>query len=125
MTQTVNGKPLSNSSSSGQTDQLKLPKDVLELGKVIVKDLGLDPGVDTLGRWMAHHLAELMADAEQSTDPEQRRTKEKEAAEAIIKLWQHRHSYDNRINPFQELKPILQVLRSLDPNRNVWIAHFG
>lgn len=97
----------------------------MELGKTIVGELGLDPGVDTVGRWMAHHIAELITDAESATDPEAKRTKEAQAAEAISRLWQHRSAYDNRINPLHELQPILQILRTLNPNRNVWITNFG
>lgn len=74
---------------------------------------------------MVHHIAELIADAESQTDPEAKRKKEAEAAESISKLWQHRSNYDNRINPLHDLKPILQVLQTLDPNRNVWISNFG
>ena len=74
---------------------------------------------------MAHHIAELIADAESQTDPEAKRKKETEAAESISKLWQHRSNYDNRINPLHDLKPILQVLQTLDPNSNLWISNFG
>jgi hypothetical protein len=97
----------------------------LALGKQIVSELGFDPGVDTLGRWMAHHIAELISDAEQEKNAEAKRAKETLAADAIARLWQHRSSYDNRINPLHELKPILQVLRALDRDRNVWITNFG
>ena len=31
---------------------------VLALGKKLVDELGLDQSVDTLGRWMAHYIAE-------------------------------------------------------------------
>ena len=74
---------------------------------------------------MAHHIAELIAAAEAQTEPEAKRKKETEAAEAISRLWRHRSQYENRINPLHDLKPILQVLRTLDPNRNVWITNFG
>ena len=97
----------------------------MALGKQIVSELGLEPGVDTLSKWMAHHIAELIADVESQTDPEVKRNKETQAAESISKLWQHRSKYDNRINPLHDLKPILQVIQTLDPNRNVWITNFG
>lgn len=97
----------------------------MALGRQIVSELGLEPGVDTLSKWMAHHIAELISDAESQTDPEVKRKKETQAAESISKLWQHRSKYDNRINPLHDLKPILQVLQTLDPNRNVWITNFG
>lgn len=97
----------------------------MAFGRQIVSELGLEPGVDTLSKWMAHHIAELITDVESQTDPEVKRNKETQAAESISKLWQHRSKYDNRINPLHDLKPILQVLQTLDPNRNVWITNFG
>lgn len=97
----------------------------MALGRQIVSELGLEPGVDTLSKWMAHYIAELITDAESQTDPEAKREKETQAAGSISKLWQHRSKYDNRINPLHDLKPILQVLQTLDPNRNVLITNFG
>src|SRR4051794_2577180 len=80
----------SRSSSSEPTEPSKTPKDVLALGRQIVSELGLEPGVDTLSKWMAHHIAELISDAEPQTDPEVKRNKEAQAAVSISKLWQHR-----------------------------------
>ena len=34
------------------------------LGKKLIDELGLDQSVDTLGRWMAHYIAEKMEDAQ-------------------------------------------------------------
>ncbi len=42
-----------------------------------------------------------------------------------MKLWSHRSTYDNRLNPLFELKPIIQVLQTLDPDKNTWVTHFG
>ena len=53
-----------------------MPADVLELGKILVRELKLDPGVDTLGRWMAHHIAELIRAADEADDVEERRDRE-------------------------------------------------
>jgi len=97
----------------------------LELGKALIAELNLDPGVDTLGRWMAHHVARLILDAEARPEGEDRRAKESQAADAIITLWRHRSQYENRANPLFELKPVIQVIRTLDPNQNVWITRAG
>ena len=61
---------------------------VLALGKKIVDELGLDQSVDTLGRWMAHDLAEKMKDAEAATGGA-REQKISECSDAILKLWAH------------------------------------
>jgi len=47
------------------------------LGKRIVKELDLEDSVDTLGRWMAHRIVELMERAEQAeTEAEREAAKE-------------------------------------------------
>jgi hypothetical protein len=106
-------------------DRSKTSTDVLALGRTLVQELKLDPGVDTLGRWMAHYIAQLITEAENAPEGETRREKESLAADAIIKLWSHRSNYENRINPLFELKPVIQLLRSLDPNQNLWVRHIG
>jgi hypothetical protein len=117
--------PTQKSSSLRATEQLKASKDVLALGRLLVQELRLDPGVDTLGRWMAHHIAELIRNAEEAPRGKARQACEAQAADAVIKLWQHRSSFENRINPLGDLKPIIQVLRTLDPNNNVWMGYLS
>jgi hypothetical protein len=97
---------------------------VLDLGKTIVQELSLDPSVDTLGRWMAHYVAQLIYDAEQACD-ETRVEKQRLAFDSIMKLWSHRSTYENRINPLSELAPVIQVLRSLNANENTYIRLLG
>jgi hypothetical protein len=48
------------SSFSDRTVRYKLPNETLALGDKIVSALNLHKTVDTLGRWKAHHLAELV-----------------------------------------------------------------
>ena len=94
-----------------------MPKDVLALGRALVKELGLDPGVDTLSRWMAHYIAELIKDAE-TAKVEDRTAKFSMCADAILKLWEHRSELPNGKRPFGDLEPILRALESLDPADN-------
>lgn len=91
-----------------------MPKDVLDLGRALVKELGLDPGVDTLSRWMAHYIAELIKEAE-TAKVEERPAKLAKCADAILKLWERRHQLPNGKRPFEDLEPILRALESLDP----------
>ncbi len=91
-----------------------MPKDVLDLGRALVKELGLDPGVDTLSRWMAHYIAELIEEAG-SAKVEERTAKFAKCADAILKLWERRHQLPNGKRPFEDLEPILRALESLDP----------
>lgn len=98
-----------------------MPVGILELGQILVEELNLDPGVDTLGRWMAHYVASLIKEAESEQAPKLKQERSKGAQEAIKSLWMHRSIYENRINPLADLKPIVQALRNLDPSNNVYV----
>ena len=88
---------------------------VLALGKKLVDELGLDQSVDTLGRWMAHYIAEKIEAAEAATG-EVRNRKMTECSDTILKLWAHRSELPNGKRPFEEFEPIFRVLQSLDPD---------
>jgi hypothetical protein len=89
----------------------------LDLGRALVEELGLDPGGDTLSRWMAHYIAELIEEAETSK-VEERPAKLVKCADAILKLWEHRHLLSNGKRPFEAWEPILRTIESLDPIDN-------
>lgn len=96
----------------------KPPKDVLGLGKHLVRELGFEDGVDTLGRWMAHHLAELINEAENGATASQRSKASKKATETILKLWEHRKLLPGRAYPLAPYKDVLTVLHRLRPDNN-------
>lgn len=89
-------------------------KAILALGKKLVDELGLDQSVDTLGRWMAHYIAELINDAENAA-PEEKPSRQERCAAAILELWRHRAELRDGIRPFEDVEPILRALASLDP----------
>src|SRR5688572_3455622 len=80
------------SSSSDPMVTLKEPKDVLELGKYLVRELGFEDEVDTLGRWMSHHVAELITVAENGRTAASRRIAKRDAVTTILRIWQHRRN---------------------------------
>lgn len=86
----------------------------MDLGRALVEELDLDPGVDTLSRWMAHYIAELIEDLE-TAKVEDRPAKLTMCADAILGLWERRHQLPNGKRPFEDLEPILRALESLDP----------
>lgn len=86
---------------------------VLALGKKLVDELGLDQSVDTLGRWMAHYIAEKM-EAAKSATAEARDQEMSECSDAILKLWAHRNELPNGQRPFEEFEQIFRALKSLD-----------
>jgi hypothetical protein len=102
------------SSSSEETGPLKLPRDVLELGRHLVRELGFDDQRDTLGRWMAHHLAELINKAENGATGTERVRARKNATETILKIWEHRASLPGNAYP---LAPYSEGCRSTTAKR--------
>ena len=106
---------MQGSSSSDLTVTSVRSDAILELGKKIVNELGLDQSVDTLGRWMAHSIAELIHDAEAS-GAKDRPAKLAMCSDAILALWKHRHELPSGKRPYEDLGPIMRTLESLDPD---------
>ena len=104
------------SSSKPMVESIRC-KATLELGRKLVKELGLDQSVDTLGRWMAHYIAELIQDAKKAS-AEEKPAKMQACCDAILNLWKHRHMLPDGKRPFEELEPILRTLESLDPEND-------
>lgn len=96
-------------------ENLELQEKVINLGKLFVKELKLEPGVDTFSRWMAHYLAEKISVAEQS-EGDEKEAAEKECFEVILKLWAHRHYLPSGRRPLQSFQPILDLLSELNPD---------
>lgn len=57
------------------------------LGCHIVNELGGERDTDTLGRWMAHHLAELMVAAEEAATAEEHAAARSAVESAILRVW--------------------------------------
>ncbi|MGJ7249078.1 AVAST type 3 anti-phage proein Avs3b [Morganella morganii] len=97
------------------TESSKRYTAIIELGRKLVDELELNDSVDTLSRWMAHHIAELIYDAEHCTDDTIRTAKQTEIRDSIWSFWSHRYELPIGTRPFKELEPILRTLKSLDP----------
>ncbi|MGH3719388.1 MAG: hypothetical protein ACRDRI_11240 [Pseudonocardiaceae bacterium] len=85
----------------------------MRLGEQIVHELGLERSNDTLSRWLAHHVAELInaaQDAQQTLTPEQAHQAAQQCRAAILQLWQHRTSWPHGWPP----PGALQITRQLD-----------
>lgn len=63
---------------------------------------------------MAHHIAELIAECDKA-DPDASKAAKEKCATAILELWSHRASLTGTSKPFQDLAPIIETLRALDP----------
>lgn len=96
------------------TEQSVRSEAIVALGKKLVAELELGDSVDTLGRWMAHYVAELMQEVEGATSDD-RSAKQVQLRDAILALWAHRFELPTGTRPFGEFEPILRALASLDP----------
>jgi hypothetical protein len=95
-------------------ENLEIQNEVIELGKLLVKELELENSVDTLGRWMAHYIAEKII-ATKNAEGIEKSTIETECAKAILNLWNHRWKIQNRHQPLKNFSRLLELLRQIDP----------
>lgn len=89
----------------------------MNLGKALVKELNLDPSVDTTARWMAHYIAEQIELAEHSSGIQKQEAEER-CFETILKLWNHRSAFPRGSRPFENFEPIIRTLARLDPEKD-------
>jgi hypothetical protein len=83
------------------------------LGKKIVDELELTDSVDTLGRWMAHYIAELIERSEAALE-EERESLKCECADTILRLWEHRNIVPLR-SPLSTVAEKLELLTAEQP----------
>ncbi len=76
--------------SQGDLEAERAWGDVVRLGETIVAELGLTDSNDTLGRWMAHRLAELMHKEETAKSEKKREEARAAATDLVVRLWDHR-----------------------------------
>ncbi len=91
---------------------------VVALGRKLVDELGKEPHVDTLARWMAHYVAELI-DAAENGPADQRVASRRKCFDAILELWSYRAELPSGRRPFEDLEPIARALESLDPDNEM------
>lgn len=98
----------------------------MELGKLLVKELGLEKGVDTLSRWMAHYVAEKIKYAESLADDVKKKNAEKECFSLILDLWKHRWHYKADRQPLRNFNHLFNILENLDPEKEEpYYYHFS
>ncbi|MAE01559.1 MAG: hypothetical protein CMK66_03095 [Pseudoalteromonas sp.] len=95
-------------------------KDVLVLGHHLATELGFSDSCDTLGKWMSHHLAEMMDRVEREKDAEKKEKYQQQTVELILKIWEHRSSLNGHAYPLARFKGIIDSLSILSPEANVW-----
>lgn len=108
--------------SSAEMAQLKAPEDVLGLGRFLARQLEVDEGVDTLSRWMAHHLAGLMVEAAGAKGDKKKRL-DSEVVGLIFQIWERRRdlpSGRDPLSPYQKAADTLAALRPASSAFSAW-----
>lgn len=65
----------------------------IALGQRILEELKLDREMDTLGRWLAHHLAEQMQRAVAAPEGAGGEPDRRECVDLILRLWERRQTW--------------------------------
>src|SRR5690606_10299621 len=76
-------------------------QEVINLGKAIIAELGMEIDCNTPARWLVHYIAENIHKVENSQG-EEKTEAERKCVDAIFKLWHHRSELPRGINPFSE-----------------------
>lgn len=87
---------------------------IINLGKLLVSELGLENSTDTLSRWMAHYLAEKITTIESFPIESETSNVKKDCFDTILKLWQHRWSMPSDKRPLRNFDPILKTLEGIN-----------
>lgn len=85
------------------------------LGEKLVGELKLLESTDTLARWMAHYVAELMVRAENTPLPERDEAR-KSCARAILDLWAQARAFPATTTAFESVDRVIETIASLHPD---------
>ena len=94
----------------------------MALGRVIVRQLELKDRGTVLERWLAHHLAEVIADADHAVEPA-KVASEAQAVDLVLRLWAHRRTLPESVDPLGGYRKAVEVLGRLVPEADPW-AHY-
>ncbi len=67
---------------------------------------------------MAHHIAELIYQAENSSTQQEREDAQNKAVDVILRIWEHKTTLPGKAYPLASYKDILEVLQHLKPSNN-------
>lgn len=84
------------------------------MGQRIVRELDLEDSNDTLGRWMAHRIAQLMQRADEARNDEEREETQSECADLILRVWSRRSVWPHG-QPLAEVASAFEKLAA-EPN---------
>jgi DNA-binding transcriptional regulator/RsmH inhibitor MraZ len=106
--------------SSLPMENSEMRERVISIGKRISEELEQGNHPDTLSRWMAHYIAQLISEAENNIGVKKKKV-EKECFETILKLWEYKSYFPDGKKPFERFDIIFDTLEKLNPdNRNMF-----
>lgn len=95
-----------------------MPSDpILELGEHLAAALNRS---DVLGRWMSHHLSDLLTRVQTTPSDEELVATTRET---ILRLWEHKAGAPFDPQPLRYLGPVLEAIGRLEPDPAPW-AHY-
>ncbi len=100
-------------------EKLNQFNDIIALGKLIVDELQLNQSNDTLGRWMAHHISEVMQNVEKLTGRKKTEAEDR-CREAVLSLWKHISAFPKRSRPQADIEPLIETIERLDPDYSTY-----
>lgn len=86
---------------------------------MIVRQLELATHGEVLEHWLAHHLAEVIAEADDLVGPS-KETAEARAVDLILKLWSHRRALPEPVDPLGGYRDAIKILGQLMPDSDPW-----
>lgn len=93
--------------------------ETISLGKKIVDEFSNDGNCDSTVRWMAHYLAELIANSENETNRKKKAELQKQCVDVILLLWKKRSTFPKNTAPLANLTHVLSILSSLKTGRDL------
>ena len=89
---------------------------------MIVRQLELQDRGSVLKRWLAHHLAEVIGEADKAAGSAKEAC-EARAVDLILKLWVHRRALPEQVDPLGGYRKAIKVLSYLMPDANPWARY--
>lgn len=85
------------------------------LGEKLIAELRLVESTDTLARWMAHYVAELMVRAEHAPPPELDEAQQL-CARCILDLWAQARAFPTKRAAFESIDRVIEAMDSMHPD---------
>ena len=98
-----------------------MPKDVLELGRLLVSEYLKERDGDTLSRWFLHTIAQRLVAFDEAKSEKARKNAQDAAAELILRFWRHRKATNLNIDPLSRFEELFKSLELLLPKANPWL----